>query len=121
MTKKNFKHHLIQLVVENGVPLKLFSSPAFIGLHGEMASMRNLILCEAEEQKNKLKEELRDRFLFLKMGGCTRHRINYFALNVQFVDSENEVRIFTLAVKDTENQHYRNFIQRLVEDGLERL
>ena len=42
MTKKKFKHHLIQLVAENGVPLKLFSSPlhlssCFIGLHGEMA------------------------------------------------------------------------------------
>ena len=112
--------------MENGVPLKLFSSPGFIGLHGEMAeklgvllsSIRNLILCEAEEQKNKLKEELRDKFLFLKMDGCTRHRISYFALNVQFVDSKNEVRIFTLAVRDTENQHSSDFIQRLVEDVL---
>ena len=126
MTKEKFKYHLIQLVVENGVPLKLFSSPGFIGLHGEMtkklgvslSSIRNLILCEAEEQKNKLKEELRDKFLFLKMDGCTRHRINYFALNVQFVDSKNEVRIFTLAVRDTENQHFSDFIQRLVEDVL---
>ena len=126
MTKDKFKHHLIQLVVKNGVPLKLFSSPGFIGLHGEMAeklgvslsSIRNLILCEAEEQKNKLKEELRDKFLFLKMDGCTSHRINYFALNVQFVDSKNEVRIFTLAVRDTENQHCSDLIQRLVEDVL---
>ena len=126
MTKENFKHHLIQLVVKNGVPLKLFSSPGFIGLHGEMAeklgvslsSIRNLILCEAEEQKNKLKEELRDKFLFLEMDGCIRHRINYFALNVQFVDSKNEVRTFTLAVRDTENQHSSDFIQRLVEDVL---
>ena len=87
MTKEKFKHRLIQLVVENGVPLKLFSSSGFIGLHGEMAeklgvslsSIRNLILCEAEEQKNKLKEELRDTLLFLKMDECTSHRINYFA------------------------------------------
>jgi len=126
MTKEKFKHHLIQLVVENGVPLKLFSSRGFIGLHGEMAeklgvslpSIRNLILCEAEEQKNKLKEKSHDKFLFLKMDGCTRHRINYLALNVQFVDSKNEVRIFTLAVRDTENQHSCDFIQRLVEDVL---
>jgi len=75
MTKEKFKHHPIQLVEENGVPLKLFSSPGFISLHGEMAeklgvslsSIRNLLLCEAEEQKNKLKQELRDKFLFLKM------------------------------------------------------
>ena len=37
MTKDKFKHLLIQLVVENGKPLKLFSSPGFIGLQGEMA------------------------------------------------------------------------------------
>ena len=35
-----------------------------------------------------------------------------------FVDSKNEVRIFTLAAKDTENQHSSDFIQRLVEDVL---
>ena len=126
MTKEKFKHYLIQLVMENGVPLKLFSSPGFTGLHVEMteklgvslSSIRNLILCEAEEQKNKLKEELRDKFLFLKMDRCTRHRKNYFSLKVQFVDYKNEVRIFTLAVRDTENQHSSNFIQRMVEDVL---
>ena len=56
-TNEKFKQHLIQLVVENGVPLKLFSSLGFIGFHGEMAeklgvslsNIRNLILCEAEE------------------------------------------------------------------------
>ena len=73
-------------------------------------SIRNLNLCEAEEQKNKLKEELRDKFLFLKMDECTRHRINYFVLNVQFVDSKTEGKIFTLAVRDTENQHSSDFI-----------
>jgi len=52
------------------------------------------------------------------MDGCTRHRIHYFALNVQFVDSKNEARIFILAVRDTEHQHSSDFIQRLVEDIL---
>ena len=126
MTKEKFKHHLIQLVMKNRVPLKFFSSPAFIALHGKLAeklgvllsSIRTLILCEVDEQKNKLKEELRNRFLFLKMDGCTRHRMNYFALTVQFVDFKNEVRIFTLAVKDTENQHSNDFIQWLIEDVL---
>ena len=50
------------------------------------------------------------------MDGCTRQRISYFALNIQFVNSKNEVRILTVAVKDTENQHSSDFIQRLVED-----
>ena len=87
---------------------KLFSSHAYVGLHREMAeklgvslsSIRNLILCKADEQKNKLTEELCGKLLFLNTDGCTRHRTNYFALNVQFVDSKYEVKIFTLAVKD---------------------
>ena len=82
MTKEKFKRHLIQLVVDNGVALNLLSSPAFVGLNGEMAeklgvslqshSIRNMILYEAEKQKKKLKEELHDKFLFFK-DRCT-HR-----------------------------------------------
>ena len=56
--KRNIQTLLFQLVVENGVPLKLFSSPCFIVSYGKMAeklgvllsSTRNLILCKAEEQ-----------------------------------------------------------------------
>ena len=82
MTKEKFKRHVIQLVVNNGVALNLLSSPAFVGLKGEMAqklgvslrshSIRNMILYEAEKQKKKLKEELHDKFLFFK-DRCT-HR-----------------------------------------------
>ena len=37
MTKEKFKRHLIQLVVGNGVATRVLSSPAFIGVNGEMA------------------------------------------------------------------------------------
>ena len=124
MTKEKFKRHLIQMFVDNGVALNLLSSPAFVGLNGEMAeklgvslrshSIRNMILYEAEKQK-KLKEELHDKS---KMDACTRHRVNYFALNAQFVDSKNELTITTMAVRDTDNQHCSTFIQTLVEDVL---
>ena len=40
------------------------------------------------------------------------------AQNKLFVDSKNKVRIFTLAVMDTDNQHSCDFIWRLVEDVL---
>ena len=124
MTKEKFKRHLIQMFVDNGVALNLLSSPAFVGLNGEMAeklgvslrshSIRNMILYEAEKQK-KLKEELHDKS---KMDACTRHRVNYFALNAQFVDSKNELTIITMAIRDTDNQHSSTFIQTLVEDVL---
>ena len=52
------------------------------------------------------------------MDACTQHRVNYFALNAQFVDSKNELTIITMAVRDTNNQHSSTFIQTLVEDVL---
>ena len=67
-----------------------------------------------KKYKNELKEELRDKFLFLKMDACTRHRVNYFGVNAQFVDSKNELIIATMGAKDTENQHYSTFIKTLV-------
>jgi len=71
MTKERFKWHLIQLVADNSEAVKLIlSSPAFLDLNGEMTnklgvslqshSIRNVILCEAMKQKNKLKEELQE-------------------------------------------------------------
>ena len=63
MIKEKFKHHLIQLVVENGMSLKLFPSPAFIGLYGEMAeklgvslsSIKNLKIYKKKLRVNDLK------------------------------------------------------------------
>ena len=45
-----------------------------------------------------MKEELSDKFVFLKMDGCTRYRVSYLAINVQFINSENMVDIKTLTV-----------------------
>jgi len=52
------------------------------------------------------------------MDACTRHGVNYFGLNAQFVDSSSELTIITMAVKDTDNQHSNTFIQTLVADVL---
>ncbi|KAM9301722.1 LOW QUALITY PROTEIN: uncharacterized protein PAF06_014937 [Gastrophryne carolinensis] len=37
MTPEKFKHHIIEMVVKNSVPLSFFSQTAFLGLNGEMA------------------------------------------------------------------------------------
>ena len=65
--------------MDNDIAIKVFSLPAFLGLNKVMAyklkiylqphSIRNMILCEAEKQQNKLKEELRDKF-FVFESGC---------------------------------------------------
>ena len=113
MNKEKLKRGIIQMVVNNGVALKLFSSPAFIGLNGELANklgvslerhdIRDMVVEEAKKEKIVLKKMLRDKFCFLKMDACTRQRINYFAINVQFVDDNNTLTIRTLAVRDTKS------------------
>lgn len=128
MTAEKFKKHIIELVVMNTVPLTLFSSPAFCGLNGEMAEklgisldrheIRNMILTEAEKQKNILKKVLHAKFIFLKMDACTRHRVNYLAVNAQYIDDEKKLAICTLAVRDSQAQHSSDAIRRLIDNIL---
>ncbi|XP_073432367.1 uncharacterized protein [Dendrobates tinctorius] len=123
MTADMFKRQLIQLVVKDGVPLSLFARPAFTALNGEMArklgvsleSIRKLVIEEALKQK----EDLKRRFMFLKMDACTRHRVNYFAINVRYVCDNKEIVTKTLAVKDTKAHHSSLFLQALVEKVLQ--
>ncbi|XP_075172075.1 uncharacterized protein LOC142243755 [Anomaloglossus baeobatrachus] len=129
MTVDTFKKQIIELVVKDSVPISLFSRPAFMCLNGEMArkldvslereSIRKLVIEEAFKQKEELKKTLKGRFVFLKMDACTRHRVNYFAINVRFVCDKNEIITKTLAVKDTKAHHTSEFLQVLVEKVLQ--
>ena len=74
---------------------------------------------EAIKQKEELKKSLKGRFVFLKMDSCTRHRVNYFAINVRFVCENNKIVTKTLAVKDTKAHHTSEFLQVLVEKNLQ--
>ncbi|KAM4031892.1 uncharacterized protein ACNLHF_019269 [Anomaloglossus baeobatrachus] len=115
MTVDTFKQ-IIELVVKDSVPISLFSRPAFVCLNGEMA--RKLVIEEAFKQKEELKKTLKGRFLF-KMDVCTRHKVNYFAINVRFVCDKNEIVTKTLAVKDTKAHHTGEFLQVLMEKVLQ--
>ena len=44
MTKEKFKEPLIQLAVDNGVSIRILSSPAFLGLNEEMADKLGISL-----------------------------------------------------------------------------
>lgn len=129
MSKEIFEKYIIRMVENNGVALQLFSSAAFLGLNGEMASklgvsldrhaIRDMVIRKAVYQKNLVKEILHRKFCFLKMDACTRQRINYFAINVQFVDDNNSLAIRTLAVRDTKSQHTSAYIKDIVANVLE--
>ena len=44
MTKNKFKQHIIEMVVENRIPLTFFSSKGFLGLNGELSGKLKLSL-----------------------------------------------------------------------------
>ncbi|CAJ0957964.1 unnamed protein product [Ranitomeya imitator] len=128
MTADVFKRQLIELVVKNSVALSLFARPAFTALHGEMAhklgvslereSIRKLVIEEALNQKEDPKKTLKRRFVFLKMDACTRHRVNYFGINVRYVCDNKKIVTKMLSVKDTKARHSSQFLHNLVEKVL---
>jgi len=129
MSKEKFKDYLVQMVVHNSIPLRFFSSAAFLGLAGEIAkklgvslqrdSIRDLVLQKALSEKKIVKKAIKEaNFVFLKMDSCTRLRINYFAVNAQFINNNNEIVLYTLAVRDTNAEHTSDSIQALLRDIL---
>ena len=68
------------MVVKNGIPLTFFSSAAFMKLNGEIARdlgvsldrdyIRALVTTEFSNQKNELKNLLKDRLFFSKVDGA---------------------------------------------------
>lgn len=129
MNSEKFKKYIIEMVVKNSIPLSFFSKPAFLGMNGEMAAklnvsldrdnIRKIIIDEATHQKEELRKTLKGRFMFLKMDGCTRHRVNHFALNVRFISDSNKMVTQTLAVRDTHANHTSEYLAKLVESVLQ--
>lgn len=128
MTAQTFQKSIIDLVVQNCLPLIMFSQPAFQNLIGEMArkfnipldrrNIRRIIIEEAEKKKEELRNALSGQYLFLKMDAATRHRVNYFAINVRYCTGDGKMITNTLAVKDTKAKHDSNFLQSLIEKVL---
>ena len=75
-----------------------------------------MVITAAIDRKNKLKEELSGKFVFLKM--MAAGLINYLAINVQFINSKNMLDIKTLAVRDTQAQHSSEFLRHTLETVL---
>ena len=66
---------------------------------------KNMVINEADNQKQLLKEMLHKKFYSLEMDVCTRHRVNYFAINVQLMNDNNKPTIRTLAERDSHALH----------------
>ena len=61
---------------------------------------------------------LQSKLLFIKMDACTRQIVNYMAINIQFINDQNNLAIHTLAVRDKKAQHLSDYIKKLTESIL---
>ena len=105
MTKNAFISSIIKMVVKNSVPFRFFTLHAFKKLNGKLAkklniyldrnNIRSLIIQKANNQKDLLKNLMKNKFVFLKLDACTCMRTNYIAINVQFMNNNMEVIIYT--------------------------
>ena len=127
MTPDEFKRNIVRIIALNGISLRFFSRPEVSALIGELArklsvsldkeNIKKIVFAEFEREKEELKRKLKNKFVYLKMDACTRHRVNYFAINVRYVDKGRYITK-TLAIKDTDAQHSSAFLKQLVKDVL---
>ncbi|XP_039441388.1 uncharacterized protein LOC120422101 [Culex pipiens pallens] len=126
MTEKKFRQSIIGMVVHDNVAIQFFSKPSFKGLNGEIAqklgvslereNIRAMVIGEANSKKEELKRILKNRFIFVKVDACTRHRVNYLAINVRFVAENGKAITKTLAVKDTEAHHAGDYLKCMLQE-----
>ena len=62
---------------------------------------------------------MKNKFVFLKMDACTRMQTNYIAINVQYMNNNIKVIIYTLTVKDTNANHSSESIKKIFCDVLD--
>ena len=130
MNRDQFVRGLISMVVENAIALSTFDTYGFRLITGDLAgklnvslnreSVRSLVMSEYKNQKNTLKEAVKGKLVHLKMDAATRHRTNYFAINIRFVDGNSKPVTKTLCVCDTKNNHTSDFISNIVSKALDK-
>ena len=130
MSDTIFKQAIIELVVKNNVPLMFFMSNGFKNLCGEMSdklkvsldrhSVRKYVIEKYQKEKNILKEQLKDKLIYVKMDGCTRHRTNYLGINIRYLDINHEPVTKNLAIKNTKAKHcsidLKNILLSVLDD-----
>jgi hypothetical protein len=114
MTSEILIDGLVRLVVKEGTAIRLFSTPSFTQIMGEMAKkvgvslerekITQYVLSAAEKKKSEICTELKNKFIFLKCDFATRMRTNYMGVNIQYIDNNNQAVIRTLTVTDTQSR-----------------
>jgi hypothetical protein len=127
---ESFKAALVEMAVENAFSLRVFSTKGFKRLVGNLAEklhvsldkdqIRSYVILAANAEKDRLKEELRGKFVYLKFDCATRIRTNYLGLNVRYVNKDKLPTTATLKVVDTRSQHtameLKDIIDKVLKD-----
>jgi hypothetical protein len=116
MTTASFKDALVKMVVKEGIAIRFFTSDAFKLMNGEMAeklgvslsaeSIKRYVMVTAKTLKEKIKQQLEGKMVYVKLDCCTRIQTNYLGVNVRFVDPDTNTPVTrTLSVSDTLSRH----------------
>ena len=82
--------------------------------------VRSYVLEAAKAEKERLREELKNVYLFLKFDCATRIRTNYLGLNVPYICKTTKCPVTsTLVVADTHSQHTVKDLKDIIEKALE--
>jgi hypothetical protein len=130
MTPETFTQSLVDMVVQEGIAIRFFSSAACKKNMGEMARRLHVsldrekvvqyVLDAANRLKTDIKKDLQKKFVYLKFDCATRIRTNYLGVNVRYVDSSNNPVTKTLVVTDTKSKHtsteLKNILTKVLDD-----
>lgn len=128
MTPAIFKDSIIRMIVKEGATIRLFSSESYRMSNGELAKklgvsldrdrVRQYVISAAEDLKDEIRKEIKNKMVFLKFDCATRIQTNYLGINIRFVDSNDRPVTKTLQVLDTQNRHTSRELKVLINKCL---
>ena len=93
-TKEYFEQAIVKMVAFGSLPLRLFSSDGFRMINGSMTkqlgvsldrdNIQSIVVNTANHEKENLINIMRSTFVHVKLDACTRLRVNYLGVNVQY-------------------------------------
>lgn len=125
--KNEFKLNLAKLITEDAEPFSLLTKPSFKNIIAPMCQTLQLTVNEmtvkksvqqiANQYKNVIREELKDRLISIKIDAATRCSRSLLGVNVQFC-KDFKIHIRTLAMCEIFEKHTAEHLKSLLRDIL---
>jgi len=85
-----------------------------VGVSLNRDQVRGYVIAAADKLKEKVKAELKGKFVHLKFDSATRIRTNYLGVNVRYIGNNDKPVTRTLSVTDTRSQHTSRELKSLL-------